>query len=93
MENWLESLKYLPSFMRDFHDQKDLFKCIHERTDPSPDDITWVQGHIYVVDKFLWFMARRGYTLQKNRTNLSFRDIEEDIRESTKVRLERSPLF
>ena len=93
METWLESGKYLPEFMRDFHDQKDLFKCIHDRIEPSPDDISWAQGHIYVIDKFLWFMAKRGYTLQRNRSNLPFRDIEADVRESTKARMERLPLF
>lgn len=29
MEKWLESGNYLPKFMRDFHDQKDLFKSMH----------------------------------------------------------------
>ena len=76
LRNWLESGQYLPSFMRDFHDQKDLFKEIHsvyresEQTGKMPN---WVDGHCYVVDWFLWFMATRGYTLQKTRKkNIQF---------------------
>jgi hypothetical protein len=81
LQKWLESGKYLPVFMRDFHDQKDLFKCIHSMTDYSnrKDSISWVHGHIYVIDAFLWFMARRGYTLQKNRTKQDFVCLSEDI--------------
>ncbi len=29
LEDWLNSGEYLPHIMRDFHDQKDLFKTIH----------------------------------------------------------------
>lgn len=89
IQRWLESGGYLPLFMRDFHDQKDLFKCIHARVEHSPDDISWVQGQIYVIDKFLWFMARRGYTLQKNRSKFPFADIREDIRISNEARAQQ----
>lgn len=67
---WLKTGKYLPEPMRDFHDQKNLFKSMHflhqdcEGADKNPN---WVQGHIYIIDFFLWFMASRGYTLQKTR--------------------------
>jgi hypothetical protein len=87
---WLKTGKYLPKFMRDFHDQKDLFKAMHtiivDINKGDLKDISWVAGHIYVIDVFLWFMARRGYTLQKTRTTLPFRDIEEDIAVITKQR-------
>ena len=65
--------------MRDFHDQKDLFKAMHEIITDCSDKISWLDGHIYIIDTFLWFMARYGYTLQKTRTNIEFRDINEDI--------------
>lgn len=66
--------------MRDFHDQKDVFKAMYFKQDcESAGDISWVQGQIYVIDCFLWFMAKRGYTLQKSRKNLDFKDIQQDI--------------
>ena len=37
---------------------------------------------IYVIDTFLWFMARRGYTMQRSRVNLPFRDLDADVKET-----------
>ena len=70
LQNWLKSMEYLREPIRDFHDQKNLFKSIHhlyqdnESSDTAPN---WADGHVYVIDWFLWFMASRGYTLQKIR--------------------------
>ena len=67
---WLRSGEYLPVCMRDFHDQKNLFKSMHylqQDNEGGENNPTWVQGHIYIIDFFLWFMASRGYTLQKTR--------------------------
>lgn len=79
LQSWLRSGEHLPSFMRDFHDQKDLFKEIHARyghnaesRERMPD---WVSSHCYTVDWFLWFMASRGYTLQRTRKKLNFMPI------------------
>ena len=79
IEEWQKSGKHLPKIMRDFHDQKDIFKDMHRlyeseenESETSPGMPTWVKGHIYVVDWFLWYMARRGYTLQKTRKKLPF---------------------
>jgi hypothetical protein len=78
LSQFLSDGKYLPKFMRDFHDQKRLFKLIHWLYDPDmskqkegivPD---WVKSQCYVIDWFLWFMASRGYTLQKNKTKTEF---------------------
>ena len=91
-ETWMKSGKYLPAFMRDFHDQKRLFKRIEEirqsdekngghRTAELPD---WVNAHIYVVDFFLWYMARRGYTLQVSRKKLPFVNIYNDLEDFQK---------
>lgn len=67
---WRESGKHLPIFMRDFHDQKDLFKAMHHYfSDSSSIPVNRIDGHVYVVDCFLWFMAAHGYTLQKTRAN------------------------
>lgn len=87
---WLESAEYLPEPLRDFHDQKEVFKAMHEivREDPSalikrPD---WMAGQCYVIDVFLWFMARRGYTLQRARKRLPFRDLGTDVTAQTMKR-------
>ena len=75
---WLKSGEYLPSPMRDLHDQKDLFKSMHhlyQGNEGSEHVPSWVSGHIYVIDFFLWFMASRGYTLQKTRKKgIEFKD-------------------
>ena len=80
---WRKKAQHLPMFMRDFHDQKDLFKMIHELTTIEPDragkEISWVDGYIYAIDTFLWAMARFGYTLQKTSKKLDFEDIKEVI--------------
>lgn len=80
---WRKKQQHLPMFMRDFHDQKDLFKMIHELTITPPDDlrkeITWIDGQIYVMDTFLRAMARFGYTLQKTGKKCDFEDIQEVI--------------
>ena len=78
LQNWLDSGQYLPEMLRDFHDQKNLFKVLHHTYDGQENDGTpnWVNGHCYVIDWFLWYMAARGYTLQKSRKNVEFREFE-----------------
>jgi hypothetical protein len=92
MQAWLKSGKYLPEFMRDFHDQKLLFKWIGHiidkgRADPAKrlaDMPSWVDAHIYTIDFFLWYMAKCGYTLQKTRTKLEFYNIEATLEDFQK---------
>jgi len=79
LSNWLTSGEYLPSFMRDFHDQKDVFKAMHNTITNANDNGNPRDGHIYVIDTFLWYMARCGYTLQKSRKDVPFRDMQDDI--------------
>lgn len=78
LKSYLESGEYLPKRMRDFHDQKELFKSMHYlfQGNKGFEQIpSWVIGHIYIIDFFLWFMAARGYTLQKTRKkNVEFRE-------------------
>lgn len=60
--------KLLPDVMRDFHDQKDLFKAMFDHYSANPENkipVNWVDGHIFTLDFFLWFMAQHGYRLQK----------------------------
>lgn len=78
-QEWLKSGDYLPLFMRDFHDQKDLFKALDEvvqnRQDTYTHGISWVAAQVYTVDIFLWLMAKNGYTLQRSRKRVGFNDI------------------
>lgn len=53
-------------------------------------EINWMDAQCYVIDIFLWFMARRGYVLQKSRAKVDFSDIEEDI---SKTEEERKAYF
>lgn len=97
---WMTKGLYLPKIMRDFHDQKALFKTIHSLVDPNRteiQEIDWIQAQCYVIDIFLWFMAVRGYTLQKSRSKYPFKDIEADLekvqahsREAFAIHLDRS---
>lgn len=88
LQAWLKSAEYLPEFMRDFHDQKDLFKAIHELVSKNEGTqrINWIDAQIYTIDVFLWFMARRGYTLQRSRTKCDFLDIHQTISEQNEAR-------
>ncbi|PKH21430.1 hypothetical protein CIG19_16655 [Enterobacterales bacterium CwR94] len=76
---WLSSGEYMPEFLRDFHSQKDLFKAMHNTITNADENGNWRDGHVYVVDTFLWYMARCGYTLQRSRKQVSFRSIDDDI--------------
>lgn len=61
--------KHMPEFMRDFHDQKDLFKTIDAWAKQGADYyVDWVRAQIYTCDIFLRYMALRGYTLQRDRS-------------------------
>lgn len=77
--DWLSSGKYMPEFLRDFHSQKDLFKAMHNTITNADENGNWREGHIYVVDTFLWYMARCGYTLQRSRKQVPFRSMDDDI--------------
>lgn len=88
VDAWLKSGEYLPEWMRDFHDQKEIFKAIHEiiSTNEGTKHISWMDAHIYTIDVFLWFMARRGYTLQRTRRRGNFRDLTTDVQAQTEKR-------
>lgn len=89
LEQWLKSGAYLPRTMRDFHDQKDLFKALFD-TIRIPDQlqhVSWIDAHIFTIDIFLWWMAKRGYTLQRSRARHGFfLSLEETIEGATKRR-------
>jgi hypothetical protein len=83
MDDWLKRAGYLPTALRDFHDQKDVFKAIHETTHVEghayAKGVDWVSGQCYVIDIFLWWMAQRGYTLQRSRRRIAFRNLHDDV--------------
>lgn len=83
LDSWMKDGDYLPPILRDFHDQKDIFKTLHRAVDVEKHDyakvVNWIAGQCYVIDIFLWFMAKRGYTLQRSRARLPFKDIAIDI--------------
>ena len=90
IDKWLKSGKHMPPILRDFHDQKDIFKAMHELMDSDScgriGGVSWVSGQIYIIDFFLWFMARRGYTLQRCRAKQEFLSIEETVRTQAEKR-------
>lgn len=83
LTTWMERGFYLPRFMRDHHDQKDIFKAMHRIVDVKGNKyaapVDWCTGQCYVVDIFLWLMAKRGYTLQRSRSRFEFRDMDADV--------------
>lgn len=90
LDNWMNSGRYLPQALRDFHDQKDVFSTMHSLVNVEGNeyakDVSWIAGQCYVIDIFLWFMAKRGYTLQRSRQKLPFRDLDDDIARERKRR-------
>lgn len=92
LQKWREEGKHLPTFLRDFHDQKNLFKYLHEtidfENDPHLSKINWIDGHIYTIDIFLYVLAKYGYTLQKSRAKLPFENLSDSIEKNNEYRRE-----
>lgn len=90
---WVKGGNHLPPFLKDFHDQKDIFKAIDEWANRNPEDyytITFSQAQVYTVDSFLRYMGLCGYTLQKNRSKVKFFDLDTVVTEATRKRQEIS---
>jgi hypothetical protein len=51
-EKWIDSGEHLPAFMRDFHDQKDLFKAVEKvmGKQEEPYGVNWVAGRRFHYD-------------------------------------------
>jgi hypothetical protein len=99
--DWIATGKYLPQPLRDFHDQKRLFKRIHVNVgrkikknmeergyDSYLQGLNWCMAHVYVIDFFLWFMALHGYTLQRSRQRFAFDDLDETMQDFEKQQIE-----
>ena len=81
---YAESQDHIPAQFRDFHDQKDLFKTIDGAIDwevRGGRPVGWIDAHIYVIDIFLWYMAKRGWTLQRSRAKVDFLSYDQDNRD------------
>ena len=73
LKQWRDKDEHLPRFLRDFHNQKEVFKVLADVVSRSPraDEMpNWATANAYVIDIFLWCMARYGYTLQKTRAKV-----------------------
>lgn len=91
MRKWLEKGEYLPPIMRDFHDAKRIFKTIQTTIIAEEKPVIvrrpdFIEAQCYVIDVFLWYMAKHGYTLQKSRAKLEFRDLISDIEQCEQKR-------
>jgi hypothetical protein len=90
LQEFLRNGDHLPEFIKDFHDQKDLFKAIYEQWQEENDvlkNISWVDAHVFSIDVFLWWMGLHGYKLQKVRKQgLEFYDPQETIQHFNDIR-------
>lgn len=98
LKEFLDSGEYLPDFIEDFHDQKNLFKRLDRivqarKNDMYTKDVNWMAGQVYTVDIFLWFMAKHGYTLQKSRKRVSFHDINTEMSDFENGQMEQRADF
>lgn len=91
-EKYTSNGEYLPDFIKDFHDQKDLFKAIYQQykggnSKKLLQDVNWIDAHVFTIDVFLWWMGQHGYKLQKaKKKGVKFYDPEETIRHFNDLR-------
>ena len=91
VKKWLRMGLHLPRVLRDFHDQKDLFKAIdewagHEDEKAMIKRPDWVAAQCYVIDLFLRYMAIHGYTLQRARHAGELHDLSTTLAAAKKRR-------
>ncbi len=84
LKTYMNNGENLPEFIKDFHDQKDLFKAIYAQWAKENDileRVNWVDAQIFTIDVLLWWMGLHGYKLQKIRKKgLEFSDPIETIK-------------
>jgi len=96
LKEYMDNQENLPEFLKDFHDQKDLFKAIYEQYKEGNkkellEDVNWVDALVFTIDVFLWWMGQHGYKLQKSRKkDIEFYEPSETIKYYTDKRKEKS---
>lgn len=85
-QQYCQNSLHLPEFLKDFHDQKEIFKIIQgwatDQNEFNKLPNSWIDNQIFVIDYFLWCMALHGYKLQKIKSkDVEFLDINK-IREN-----------
>lgn len=95
IEYYKKELKYLPDYLRDFHNQKDLFKMIHGWYNQNYKEtellkkISFREGQIFIIDFVLWCLVRYGYKIQYNNMDKSkFNNYSEQLNNWQKVKNE-----
>jgi len=83
LQEWVDSGKHLPKWLRAFYDQKNVFQAI-DQTWSRVAGVNYVQGHCYVIDRFLYYMAAHGYTLQKSRAKIPFANLATAVQVTAK---------
>jgi hypothetical protein len=84
LKNFLDEGLYLPAPIRDDEERMTLINRIKSMIPPEDAeliDLTPNDIHRLIVNKFLWFMAAHGYTLQKTRMKAPFYDLDMTMRE------------
>jgi len=80
---------FLPNELRDFHEQKDLFKdlfdyykdwvkTVPDHMNENLRNINWCDLHILMTDFLLHQMAQRGYVLRKCNKFVTYKENTEE---------------
>lgn len=80
---WIEKGRHLPRFLRDFHDQKDVFKLLaqhQQNKSGDPYHVPWTNAQVYTIDVFLRVMAACGWTLQRAPKGREYMSLADEIR-------------
>lgn len=83
--DWMKRGVYLPDFLKDFHDAKDFFAPFFSVVDDK-DQLNWIAVHCYIVDNFLWFLARFGYCVQRSNKRFEFESLDDFINDEKERR-------
>lgn len=85
VDRYRNSLDYLPSYFKDFHNRKEIFLYLHHSESDTlkshfnfSDNISERDGHILIVDYVLWILAKYGYKLQHHTKDLGFKCLVEE---------------
>lgn len=86
LQEYVDSLEYMPEELRDSHKLKNIFKAIEDNIvvnrreskdiNHREGNINWCDAYIYTGDIFLYFMALHGYTLQRSTEDIPFYDLD-----------------